>query len=790
MNPVDYYLNKAKEENKVMSTSITHVSKRDGTIEPFDSEKINGWAEWACADANVSWSDVVMGAMRKISGPVVQSEELMDALVLTAKDLIAVDVNYDKVAKELYLANLRKRVYDSHIPPSLGFWHDHLVEMKTWSDKREWVSQEDFDILSNVIDHSRDELFSFAGIKQFADKYARRNIDTDDIYETPQFMYMGMALELLKQPQWSVEDAIQLYDALSLQKINVPTPPLVGLRSGDRGFASCCLVDGTDTQESIGVLNHVVYMMTAARAGIGATLETRSIADPVRNGAFPHSGKLPYYRMIDRAVKASTQQSRGGSATVSLPYFDPEIVSLFQIKQQRAADDVRIDKMDYCMNFNSLLLKRYLRKQDISLMSYFYAPEVHEAFYSGDEENFERVYEAAEKRLATITRPGFKGTSVPVMQKIPAKQILETFLTVRLETGRYYAHNIAETNRHGVFRDPVRMTNLCVEITQPTRPYKSMADLYKTDAELDKMSDEELGEISLCNLGGVVLGRIKTEEEWEAMTYILVKFVDTLIDIQDYAFPALKYSATRRRNMGIGLINAAGAQAELGFNFEGQEARNWIHEQTELYSYYLHKASVRLAKELGAAEWFNRTKYSEGVLPIDTYKKSVDDLVTVGLNMDWEELRADIVKYGMRNSVLEACMPSESSAVLISCTNGLEPVREIVSPKGSGVNTVLAVAPGANNWEIAMSYKRAFDIDSIEFIKFLAVVQKFVGQSLSANDYEDYTKFPGEKIPMDVLVKNFLTAAKYGRKTWYYLNTDVSNGGSAASGCAGGGCTI
>lgn len=788
-NLVELYLNpEYKKENQVTAYNIESIVKRDGSVEDFDPEKPNGWAKWACKNNKAPWSPVVMGAARKLQGPVVQSEDFQEALILTAKDLIATDVNYDEVAKELFLSQLRKRVFDTHEPPSLEFWHDYLVSVGTWSDKRAWISDEDMAALSLVIDHDRDTLFSFAGIKQFADKYARRNIETDDIYETPQFMYMGMAMEMLSQPDWTLEDAISLYDAMSLQKINVPTPPLVGLRSGDRGFASCCLVDGTDTQESIGVVNHVIYMMTAARAGIGAHQETRSIAEPVRGGAFPHSGKLPYYRVFDRAVKASTQQSRGGSATVSLPYFDPEIISLLQIKQQRSADDVRIDKMDYCLNFNTLLLKRYMKGGDISLMSFYYAPEVHEAFYSGDEANFEKVYEAAEKRLAGVTRPGFKGSSVPVMGKVSAKELLETFMTVRLETGRYYAHNIAESNRHGVFLDPIRMTNLCVEITQPTVPFQAMADLFKTDKQLDAMSHDERGEISLCNLGGLVAGRIHSEQEWESLSYILTKFVDTIIDIQDYAFPALKYSATRRRNMGIGLINVAGAQAALGFNFEGLEARNWIHEQTELFSYYLHKASVRLAKERGAAPWFDRTKYSKGILPIDTYKKTVDELVTVSLKLDWESLRADILKYGMRNSVLEACMPSESSAILISCTNGLEPVREVISPKGSGVNTVLTVAPGATDWDTRMSYIRAFDVDSTEFTKFLAVVQKFLGQSISANDYKDYTKFPDEKIPMDVLIRDFMTAFKYGRKTWYYLNTDVKNGGSVA--CASGACTL
>jgi ribonucleoside-diphosphate reductase alpha chain len=788
-NKVELYLNpEYKEESQVSAYKITEVLKRDGTIEAFDPAKPNGWAHWGCRISKVSWSPVVLGAVKKLHAGRVDSEDLQEALIKTAAELITTDVRYDEVAKQLYLAALRKRVYDSFDAPSLQYWHDYLVSVGTWSNKREWISDKDFAKLALAIDHSRDELFSYGGLKQFSDKYARRNIDTDEIYETPQFAYMGIAMEMLSQKDWSVDDAIALYDAISLQKINVPTPPLVGLRSGDRGFASCCLVDGADTQESIATVNHVIFMMTAARAGIGAHQESRSIADPVRDGAFPHSGKLPYYRMFDRAVKASTQQSRGGSATVSFAYFDPEVISIIHAKKQRTADDKRIDKLDYCLNFNSLLLKKYMKGEDVALLSYHYAPEVHEAFYSGDEATFEKLYNEAVIRLTGKTTAGFKGETRNVLTYAPAKLILEEFMSVRSETGRMYAHNVAESNRHGTFLDPIRMTNLCVEVVQPTRPFHSMEDLYRSSEYLDKLNPEDIGEVSLCNLAGFVLGRIQ-DTEWEDIAYITLKFVDTIIDIQDYAFPTVKYTANKRRNVAIGLINVAGAQAALGFNYEGEEARNWIHEQTELYSFNLHKASVRLARERGAAGWFNRTKYAQGVLPIDTYKKTVDELVSTSLKCDWESLRKDIVKYGMRNSVLEACMPSESSAVLISATNGIEPIRGLVVAKGSGVNTVLAVAPGAADWNTSLSYKTAFEIDNLEYIKFVAVVQKFLGQSISTNEYYDYRKFPNEKIPMDLLIRNFFQAVKYGYKTWYYMNTDVSNGGST-SGCVGGGCTL
>lgn len=783
--------NKGKEE--IMNNKITEVVKRNGTIEAFDPEKLNNWASWAIKDSKASWSEIVLAALKKLTGPRVDSEDLQTALIESAKDLIRYDVNYDVPAKELYLARLRKQVFDSYDPPSLKFWHDYLVSVGAWSDKSKWVSDSQFAALNEVIDHERDKLFSYGGLKQFADKYSRRSVKGNDLFETPQFMYMGMALELLSLPQYTMKDAVDLYNALSLQKINVPTPPLVGLRSGDRGFASCCLIDATDNLKSMDAANSAVFMMTAARAGIGLNLECRSNADPVRNGAFPHSGKLPYYRVYDRLVKANTQQSRGGSATVHYPYFDPEIMDLIKAKQQRTADDKRIDKLDYSLQFNDLLLKRYLAGKPITLMSYLYAPEVHEAFYSGDQEEFERVYEAAEKRLAGKTRPSSKGDkALPLAEVISATDIVENWMTTRLETGRAYAIHIGEVNRRSTFKDPVRMSNLCQEIVQPTKPFAHVKDLYLSEEEFIAREDKnDVGEISLCNLGGIVLGRVDGLEDWMKTAYVVLKFADALIDIQDYPFETLRHTAVRRRNVGIGLINAAGAQAALGFNYEGVQARNWFHQQSELFSYSLHAASVRLAKEQGAAPWFYKTHYSDGVLPIDNYKKTVDELVTVGLELDWESLRADILKYGMRNSVLEACMPSESSSVLISCTNGLEPVRDVVSVKASGVNVVVTVAPGADNWDTAQSYVRAFDLDSIEFIKFIAVGQKFFGQSISTNGYEDYRKFPNEIIPIKTLVKNFFISVKYGYKTWYYLNTDVTNGGAASqSACGAGGCTL
>lgn len=786
---VNYFLNPANQGNS-MQTKLKEVIKRDGSIEPFTPEKLNNWAKWSCKGSTASWSSLVLTAVKQISDSRVTTDFLQELLITTAMNLLDEDPAYDKVAVELMIAQLRKQLFDSYYPPHLKSFHDHMVEIGQWSNKAEWLSAEDFEYLNSIIDHERDHLFTSAGFKQFKDKYSRRSTITNEIFETPQFAYMGMVMEMLALPHWDLDDAEELYNALSLQKVNVPTPPLVGLRSGDRGFASCCLVDATDTLQSIDAAEHVVFNMVAARAGIGYHLESRSLADPVRNGTFPHSGKLPYYRHIDRSVKSNTQQSRGGSATVYYAFFDPEIIKMIQVKSQRSAQEDQIDKMDYNLKYNQLLFKRYVKKQDITLMSFFYAPEVWEAFHSGSYEEFERLYIAAEKRLENETKVGFKGERLPVAPKIPAADILEEWVTIRMETGRAYAMDITETNRNSRFSDPIRMSNLCVEIVQPTYPIRHVVDMYRKPEELDLMDPSEYGEVSLCNLGGIALGRIHSLEEWESISYILLKFVDSIIDIQDYPFPTLAYTAKKRRNVGIGLMNAAGAMAEVGLAYEGVEARNWIHREAEKASYFLHKASVRLAQEVGAAEWFHRTRTSKGELLVDTYKKTVDDLVTVGLEMDWESLRSDILKYGMRNSVLMANMPGESSSVLLGVTNSVEPPRGPLTVKTSGVNKVVSLVPNINDWDIFVNYKYAFELDRTEHIKWIAVLQKFTCQSSSAQVYYDYNKYPKGIIPQAEVIKDLMNQTKYGIKTIYYANFDVDNGGAANSGCESGACQI
>lgn len=794
MAGVEQFLKKPATTTRLGNVQL--VRKRDGFIEPFDIEKLDGWAEWACQrTATADWKQIVRSALRFTSKSTIDSDDLQDLLIRSAESLVKMNPEFDIAARELYLARLRKSVYDSFEPPSLRGWASHLMELGVW-EEMPWIPDHYWPHLEEAIDHTRDHKFSYSGLKQFADKYARRNIHTDEIYETPQFTYMGMAMAIARTGDWSLTEIIELYNAFSLHKINVPTPPLVGLRTPDKGFASCCLMEAADTLDSIDAAEHIVFKMVAARAGIGYLLRSRATGDPIRNGSFVSTGKMPYLRHALSSTQANTQQSRGGSMTANIPFFDAEVLKIIASKSQRSAAEDRLDKSDFLIQFNGLILERAIKGQNITLMSIFYAPEVFDAFVhsSGDLNHFREVYEAAEKRLAGKTKVGKGGSQIPVVEVIPAAELLSTAIAVRMETGRLYFQFMDNTNAHSNFEEAIKMSNLCVEINQPTYPFEHVVDLYKTADQLKGSKPGDNGEVSLCNLGGFVLGSCQPWEK-ERVYYILLKFVDSIIEIQDYTFPAMEFSAKARRNVGIGVMNAAGAMAKEGLQFEGIEARNWMHKQMEDHAYYLHKASVQLAKERGKADWFEYTSPAKGVLVVDTYKKTVDELVSVGLQHDWEALRAEILEHGMRNSVLTAQMPGESSSVVLGVSNSINPIRDIVVIKKSGVNMVPQVAYGVTTGEVDEAvYKYAFDIDKIEWIKFVGVVQKWFSQSISADQWYVYDDYPDGKIPVTEVVKHMLLAHKYGWKSMYYAWFNAANGGSSheveAPSCSSGGCTL
>lgn len=1058
---------------------LTYVIKKNGTREEFQPEKINQWGEWACRETTANWSMLITHAIKKMYDGATTSE-LQKALIGSAIDLIEEDIDYDIVAARLLLADTRKRAYGDYMPPNLKDFYKEMVSLGKWDDMG--YSDSDLDVLEIHINHSRDDMFSYSGLKQMCDKYLMQT--RDRLYETPQFLYMGMSMEIFKDEP--LTEIMKLYDIFSFHKVNVPTPVLVGLRSPNKGLASCCVIKGGDKLQSINAAINIAYTMTAHRAGIGMEMGIRSEDDPVRGGLFHHLGKLPYYKLIDKTVKANcyskdteimtengwelfseldkrtkvaqvldnkdiefvnpisytkekfkgsllnlkkqgidqlvtpnhnmiyrsvkydnkheqtsegylsiyasdfipsrtkvidhggcvvsdanssyfssmdqlriafqadgnavhnkdgttlyrfgfkkdrkilrmlsileelglvrhhdkntkdgysvggndqvttirlklkdlkldkdfnwvykinydeawarnfidelrywdgdeklareqicfnssskesidtvqyvaascsyrshsveydtgyrvyvnldkkfitsenikitehyyddyvycvevpthrlivrrngytsicgnTQTSRGGSATVQFNIFDPEIESLLRLKSQRVSDERRIDKLDYSVAINDFFLKRFIKDENITLFSIYDVPEVYELFFSSETERFADLYMMAEK-----------DASIP-KQTVKARDIFSIFFKERLDTGRIYAFRADVVNIRSTYLDKIYSSNLCQEITEPTKAFSDVQELYKEDGD---------GEVALCNLAAIVAERV-ADEEYEEVAYLLLKMIDNIISIQEYPYASIGNTAKKRRNAGIGLINIAYGIAKNNLSYESEEGRNYVHKETEKYSYWLHRASVRLAKEKGRCEWFDRTKYSIGILPIDTYPKSLDDVCDQKLMFDWESLRKDILKHGMRNSALEAIMPSETSSVVIGATNAAEPIRNLITYKSSSTGTVPFIVPEYK--ELKDKYEFAFKVDNKRYAEIIAIMQKFVGQSISYNEYYDYSKYLNNIIPIKDIVSNFMYAAKLGIKTFYYLNSDVDNGGAANQGCDGGSCTL
>lgn len=735
----------------------------------FAPEKFNGWGEWAAEGLiGVSWSDVEMEAIRRgYDG--MSTAELQSCFIDACVDKVDQASDYDKMAARLFSSDLRKRVYGSSTPPNFVEYAQDMIERGKWEDCGYSVSQ--LETLARTIDHSRDDLFPYSGIRQMGDKYLLRNKTTNELFETPQMLYMGLSMSAMRGAP--IIDVIDFYHAMSLHKVNVPSPPLIGCRTQGKGFASCCLISGGDDADSIEAAGHVVYQMVKNRAGIGIELETRGPREPVKNGAVQHNGKLKYYRKIFADTDANTQESRGGSATMQFTFFDPEIETLLRLRNPKTADEARLDTMDYSLAVNKFFWSQVTLEGKIALISPYYAPRAHKAFYGKDIKEFikcysEEVNEWKDKKVLVLK----DGSKVSPVKFIDATEIAGIFAENRSDTARIYMHNIDETNRRSSFKCPVRQSNLCLEVTQPTAPYNHARDLDSTDG-YDRNGKLITGEVSLCNLGGLVINRIDDDVEYERVSYLLAKFVDNIIEMQTYPLAHIEFTAKKRRNMGIGMINLANAMAEQGLSYESNAGRTYMHEQAERMSFFLHKASIKLAKERGRCEWFDKTTYADGELLIDNQNKFVAECHDAKLMYDWEtEIRQPIAMYGTRFSVHEAYMPSESSSVTIGATNGVEPVRQKLIIKSSRQGNIPQLAP---NWdELQYDYEFAFDIDTREYIKCMAVLQMFVGQSISTNLYYDLNKYDNREIPMSEILGDTMYATKIGIKTLYYLNLDVS----------------
>jgi len=727
----------------------TKVVKRNGSIQPLNLEKMHVMVEQACDGlAGVSASQVeIQSGLQLYDG--ITTKEIQEILVRSASDLIDLESpNYQFVAARLLLFSLRKQLYGVQWDHPTLFAHiTKCVEDGVYdSEVLDNYTQKEIEHLGEYLDHERDFMFTYAGLRQVVDKYLVQDRSTGEIYETPQFMYMLIAITIFQN--YPTDNRInyikRYYDAISRHKINIPTPIMAGVRTPIRQFASCVLVDIDDTLDSIFSSDMAIGKYVAQRAGIGINAgRIRGINSKIRGGEVQHTGVVPFLKKFEATVRCCTQNGiRGGSATVHFPIWHQEIEDIIVLKNNKGTEDNRVRKLDYSIQISKLFYERFMTAEDISLFSPHDVPGLYDAFGS---ESFDELYLKYEN-----------DKSIP-RKTIGGQELFLDLLKERAETGRIYIMNIDHCNSHSSFKDPVHMSNLCQEITLPTEPIHHI--------------DDANGEIALCILSAINVGKINKLDEMKELCDLSVRALEELIDYQRYPVAAAEHATKTRRSLGVGFIGLAHYLAKNGHKYDDQEAWQSVHDLTEAFQYYLLQTSNNIAKEKGACGNFSRTKYSDGILPIDTYKKDVDDIVPNKLNYDWETLRSSILEHGLRHSTLSAQMPSESSSVVSNATNGIEPPRDYLSIKKSKKGPLKQIVPSFGS--LKSNYTLLWNMPSnTGYINVVAVMQKFFDQAISGNWSYNPVNYENNEVPVSVMAQDLLTTYKYGWKTSYYQNTN------------------
>jgi ribonucleoside-diphosphate reductase alpha chain len=726
----------------------TNVKKRDGRVESLDLDKMHLMVEEACRGlAGVSASQVEMkSGIQFYDG--ITTDEIQEILIKSASDLISLDSpNYQYVAARLLLFAIRKKIYGGRIDiPHLENHINSCVDQNVYDGEiLNLYSKEDLDKANSYIDHNRDYFFTYAGLRQVVDKYLVQDRSSGTLYETPQFAYMMIALTMFsKYPKETRLSYVKrYYDAISKHKINIPTPIMAGVRTPLRQFASCTLIDVDDTLDSIIASDGAMMKYVSGRAGIGLNVgRLRAIGSKIRNGEVVSTGVIPFLKKFEGSLKSCHQGGiRQGSATVYFPIWHIEIEDVIVLKNNKGTEENRVRKLDYGIQLSKIFYERFIKNQDITLFSPQNVPGLYDVFGMPE---FDELYVQYEN-----------DPKIP-KKTVKAQKLILDLLKERAETGRIYIMNIDHCNSHSPYVDQVVMSNLCVEICLKTKP-------------IQHLHDEE-GRIALCILKALNVGKIKSDEELEDLCDLCVRTLDELIDYQSYPVKAAEIAAKEGRTLGIGVIGLAHYLAKLGFKYEQPEAWSAVHGLAESIQYYLLKASNQLARERGACIDFPSTKYAKGILPIDTYKKEVDEVCNDSYQHDWEELRKDIVEYGLRNTTLTAIMPSESSSLVSNATNGIEPPRGYMSIKQSKKGTIKQIVPQYNT--LKNNYTLLWDMKSNEgYFNIVAVIQKFFDQAMSVNWNYNPENYQNNEVPMSIIVGDFLKAYSLGHKTAYYQNT-------------------
>ena len=761
-----------------MNKSIL-VTKRNGKKEPIDLDKIHRVITWAAEGlSNVSVSQVELRSHIQFYDGI-RTADIHETIIRAAADLISQDApDYQYLSARLAIFHLRKKAYGQFEPPKLyehvkklvadGRYDKHLLTDYT---------EDEFNQMDTFLDHWRDMTFSYAAVKQLEGKYLVQNRVTGEIYESAQFLYILVAACLFANytKETRLDYVKRFYDAVSTFKISLPTPIMAGVRTPTRQFSSCVLIECDDSLDSINATASAIVKYVSQRAGIGVNAgRIRALGSSIRGGEAFHTGCIPFYKYFQTAVKSCSQGGvRGGAATVFYPLWHLEVESLLVLRNNRGVEENRVRHLDYGVQINKLMYQRLIKGEDITLFSPSDVPGLYDAFFANQTE-FERLYCQYEADESIRKRA------------VKAVELFSLLMQERASTGRIYIQNVDHCNTHSPFNPdvaPVRQSNLCMEIALPTKPLNNINDAS--------------GEIALCTLSAFNLGLIESLDEFEELARLAVRALDNLLDYQDYPVPAAKTSTMNRRTLGIGVINYAYYLAKHGVKYSDGSANNLTHRTFEAMQYYLLKASNELAMEKGACPLFHETTYSQGILPIDTYKRDLDDIVKAKLNYDWEALRQSIKTHGLRNSTLSALMPSETSSQISNATNGIEPPRGYVSVKASKDGILKQVVPEYDT--LKRFYELLWQIpNNTGYLQLVGIMQKFIDQSISANTNYDPTKFANDKVPMKQLLADLLIAYKYGVKTLYYHNTrdgaqdmqeDITIS-TSDDGCEGGACKI
>ena len=751
------------------------VTKRSGKQETIDLEKIHRVIKWAAKGLdNVSVSLVELKSHIQFYDGI-RTEDIHETMIKAAADLISEEApDYQYLAARLAVFHLRKKAYGQFEPPKL---YDHVKlnvdALRYDAHLLEDYTAAEFAEMDKLVDHWRDMNFSYGAIKQLEGKYLLQNRISGDIYESPQFLYILVAASLFATYDKTTRmDYIRrFYEATSSFKISLPTPIMAGVRTPTRQFSSCVLIECDDSLDSINAVSNSIVKYVSQRAGIGINAgRIRALGSSIRGGEAFHTGCIPFYKHFQTAVKSCSQGGvRGGAATLFYPLWHLEVESLLVLKNNRGVEENRVRHLDYGVQINRLMYQRLIDNKDITLFSPSDVDGLYDAFFE-DQDKFERLYTLYEQD------PSIR------KQTIKASELFGLVMQERASTGRIYIQHVDHCNTHSPFNPavaPVRQSNLCLEIALPTKPMQHPGD--------------EEGEIALCTLSAFNLGAIENLDELENLADLAVRALDSLLDYQDYPMPAAEKSTMARRSLGIGVINYAYYLAKNGVKYSDGSANNLTHKTFEAIQFYLLKASMKLSKEQGPCLAFNETTYSQGILPIDTYKSALDEICDEELHLDWETLRGEIKEHGLRNSTLTALMPSETSSQISNATNGIEPPRGLISIKASKDGILKQVVPDYEN--LRDNYELLWNIPSnTGYLQLVGLMQKFVDQAISANTNYDPQRFPSQKVPMTTLLTDLMLAYKYGLKTLYYHNTrDGASDVDAVKedeGCEGGACKI